>query len=300
MWNYGKHLSLVFIFHQCTIPLIDCSSRIVNADGDTIIGEKGTDITMKWKVYGMKQLNPIYFYKTSVSINNLIGSISIGKFADESKNVNLESESNLSSGQCTFGSENGTCEVTISNLNYTDGGSYYITAISNEQNVTLVVKGVPEKCGDEVLPQNYTCSPNEEISGNVTICGKPKPAVTWKIGDVNVEDTIQESTAVQHRYRYGFRLKTTPDICGKKVTYRAVGHDNKEVSGSTLILLNKSPPKDGESSALSTGAIVGIVLGIVALIAIIATIVYYLKQNQSNKTGSARKETHMNEKSPVV
>ena len=41
---------------------------------------------------------------------------------------------------------------------------------------------------------NYTRSFEDTVSGNITLCGKPKPDITWYIGDNVIDDARSEST----------------------------------------------------------------------------------------------------------
>ena len=76
------------------------------------------------------------------------------------------------------------------------------------------------------------------ISGNITLCGKPKPNVTWFIGDKIIDDVRTERTTTQHEYRYSFQLNTTSDMCGRKVSYRA-SRLNNQVEGAAVISIKE-------------------------------------------------------------
>ena len=70
--------------------------------------------------------------------------------------------------------------------------------------------GGPTKCGNEDLPKNFTCSTNEEISGSITLCGKPQPTISWMFGDQSFNGTVNLTKADQHQYTYSL-------ICVEKI-----------------------------------------------------------------------------------
>uniref|UniRef100_A0A7M5UP06 Ig-like domain-containing protein n=1 Tax=Clytia hemisphaerica TaxID=252671 RepID=A0A7M5UP06_9CNID len=136
--------------------------------------------------------------------------------------------------------------------------------------------GGPSKCGDKDLPKNFTCSKGDEISGSVTLCGKPRPNLSWMIGDQSINGTIDSTKADQHQYTYSFKHNATSEMCGKSVSYQATGFQNNEVSGSALIIKDKSEGGgDGGSEGLSGGAIAGIIIGILVLVVLVALVVLY-------------------------
>ena len=99
--------------------------------------------------------------------------------------------------------------------------------------------GGPSKCGEQDLPKNFTCSKGSEKTGSVTLCGKPRPNLSWMIGDQSINSTIDSTKADQHQYTYSFKQKVTSDMCGKSILYRATGFRDNEVSGDTSIYFNK-------------------------------------------------------------
>ena len=101
----------------------------------------------------------------------------------------------------------------------------------------IILSGGPTKCGHEDLPKNFTCSTNEEISGSITLCGKPKPTISWMAGDQSFKGNVDLTKADQHQYTYSFKRTITSDMCGKNISYQATGFHY--VSGSPLILLKK-------------------------------------------------------------
>ena len=99
------------------------------------------------------------------------------------------------------------------------------------------ISGGPTKCGHVELPNNFTCSTDEEISGSITLCGKPKPTISWMVGDQSFNGSVNTTKADQHQYTYFFKKTITSDMCGKYISYQATGFHN--VSGSSLILLKE-------------------------------------------------------------
>ena len=117
---------------------------------------------------------------------------------------------------------------------------YFYIIICILKKIYFYFPGGPTKCGDkEDLPQNYTCSKDDEISGNVTLCGKPQPTMSWMVGDQSFNGTVDLNKADQHQYTYSFKGKVTSDMCGKNISYQATGFQNKMVTGSSFILMRK-------------------------------------------------------------
>ena len=85
------------------------------------------------------------------------------------------------------------------------------------------ISGGPTKCGNEDLPKNFNCSTNEEISGSITLCGKPQPTVSWMVGDQSFNGFVNLTKADQHQYTYSFKRTMTSDMCGKNISYQATG-----------------------------------------------------------------------------
>ena len=89
-----------------------------------------------------------------------------------------------------------------------------------------------------MLPQNFTCSETTEITGNVTLCGKPFPRLTWTIDNKEINGTVDRRNADQHQYTYSFKTKVSSAMCGKMVKYEAVGFKDKKVKGNSMILMS--------------------------------------------------------------
>ena len=103
--------------------------------------------------------------------------------------------------------------------------------------IFILFTGAPEKCGSEI-PQNFTCSAGSEITGNVTLFGKPFPRLTWTISGKKINGTVDTRNADQHQYTYSFKTKVSSAMCGKRIKYEAVGHKNETVKGNSMILMS--------------------------------------------------------------
>ena len=101
----------------------------------------------------------------------------------------------------------------------------------------LFITGSPINCGDKDLPQVITCNSNEEISGNVTLCGKPRPTVSWIFGGKTFNGSVVQTNADQHQYMYSFKKEIDSGMCGKKISYQTTGFGNIKVTGSSLIII---------------------------------------------------------------
>uniref|UniRef100_A0A7M5WII4 Ig-like domain-containing protein n=1 Tax=Clytia hemisphaerica TaxID=252671 RepID=A0A7M5WII4_9CNID len=160
--------------------------------------------------------------------------------------------------------------------------------------------GGPSKCGDKDLPKNFTCSKGDEISGSVTLCGKPRPNLSWMIGDQSINGTIDSTKADQHQYTYSFKHNATSEMCGKSVSYQATGFQNNEVSGSALIIKDKSEGGgDGGSEGLSGGAIAGIIIGVLVLVVLVALVVLYRLGKIGGGSVAATSEKSPNEQTAM-
>ena len=115
--------------------------------------------------------------------------------------------------------------------------------ITNKIFFIAINTGGPTKCGFEDLTSNFTINTNEEISVNITLCGKPQPIVLWMLGDKSINGTVDSTKADQLQYRYSFNQRITSDMCGKYLSYQATGFQN--ISGSYLVLLKNCKSKWG-------------------------------------------------------
>ena len=93
----------------------------------------------------------------------------------------------------------------------------------------------PTKCGNNNLPTNFTFNSNEKISGNITLCGKPQPTMSWMAGDQSINGSVDLTKADQHQYTYSFKQRITSDMCGKYISYKATAFHT--VTGFSLVFL---------------------------------------------------------------
>ena len=105
-------------------------------------------------------------------------------------------------------------------------------------NLQILYLGGPYVCRESNTLQNYTCETGNEIFANITLCGKPYPQVTWFIGDNKLNRSVDESMKSQHQYTYSFNEKVTPDMCGKDISYEAIGYTGtkKEIVSKVLLI----------------------------------------------------------------
>lgn len=99
--------------------------------------------------------------------------------------------------------------------------------------VSLFFLGGPEFCrSNETL-----VTPNSELT--VTLCGNPQPVVTWglKEEEINLSMTSVQSNEPEW-YIYHYSLNYTGAICGKKLYFKAVGHDSKTITWSPQLEVN--------------------------------------------------------------
>uniref|UniRef100_A0A7M5UJR7 Ig-like domain-containing protein n=1 Tax=Clytia hemisphaerica TaxID=252671 RepID=A0A7M5UJR7_9CNID len=174
---------------------------VVTRDGDdTQIFELNTTATLKWNLNGVidDSLATTYnvhfndgektLLQTSDTSNTFTGTMFL---ANDPFNGRV-------SGTVTLNNGNGVVSVELQNVEYEDSGNFtfeFFSAVIGLQtienvDVTLDVQGGPSKCGDQDLPKNFTCSKGDEISGSITLCGKPRPNLSWMIGDQSINGTI--------------------------------------------------------------------------------------------------------------
>lgn len=90
------------------------------------------------------------------------------------------------------------------------------------------------------FPQNFTMNLGAEVSGKITLCGNPRPKVTWFIGDEQLNGTVDDSMKSKHQYTYMFNQMVSSDMCGRYVQYRAVGYEEKQgVTKLSKIFINQ-------------------------------------------------------------
>ena len=71
---------------------------------------------------------------------------------------------------------------------------------------------------------------------NITLCGKPQPAVHVEFIDPNVK--VTNATINSFTYNYTLQLpRLTPETCGKELTITATGFNNTRINDTTKIFL---------------------------------------------------------------
>ena len=89
------------------------------------------------------------------------------------------------------------------------------------------------------LPTSYTFRKFDQISGSITLCGKPQPMIYWMVGDQSFNGTVNLSKANQYQYTYSFKRRITSfEMCGKYLSYQAIGSQNKMIIGLSLLLMD--------------------------------------------------------------
>uniref|UniRef100_A0A7M5UN73 Ig-like domain-containing protein n=1 Tax=Clytia hemisphaerica TaxID=252671 RepID=A0A7M5UN73_9CNID len=242
-----------------SLQLSECA--IVTRNGDDIqIFELNTTATLKWNV-DVIVIDKRVVIRYDVHYNDAPKAFLRGY--DARRNTRPMTLANdpfngRVSGTVTLNNGNRVLSVELQNVEYEDSGNFTLKFVSSVwrslltiENVaiTLDVQGGPSKCGSQDLPKNFTCTKGNEISGSVTLCGKPRPNLSWMIGDQSINGTINSTKADQHQYTYSFKQNVTSKMCGKSVSYRATAglFQNKDVSGKALIIIpSYGPSKCGD------------------------------------------------------
>ena len=100
-------------------------------------------------------------------------------------------------------------------------------------------KGLPVKCGITDFPKSYTTNVSQEVDANITLCGKPRPTLSWMIGNQVFNGSVDTFNAEQHQYTYSFNKAIENfELCGKDLVYQAIGSENKIITGSAKILID--------------------------------------------------------------
>uniref|UniRef100_A0A7M5V1I9 Ig-like domain-containing protein n=1 Tax=Clytia hemisphaerica TaxID=252671 RepID=A0A7M5V1I9_9CNID len=223
---------------------------IVTRNGDdTQIFKLNSTATLKWNLNGvlddsLATLYSVYynqnknvFLRTSDTSNNLTKSLTVEKNDPFNGRV---------SGTITLNNGTGVLSVELKNVEYEDSGNFTFEFVSTvldslptqeKVDITLDVQSGPSKCGDQDLSKNFTCSKGDEISGSVTLCGKPRPNLSWTIGDQSINGTIDSTKTDQHQYTYSFKHNVTSKMCGESVSYRATGFKDNEVGSEALVVM---------------------------------------------------------------
>jgi len=129
------------------------------------------------------------------------------------------------------------------------------------KNVTTFVLGSPFICGKS-LPSTTIFTENTTNSLTITLCGNPKPTVSWyideKLPSGNVSYLNESITPYKHAYTISI-LTVTPSICGKVLRYEAHGYGNATLKESSTILVNctPSPDDDGDNDMIIIAASAG-------------------------------------------
>jgi len=71
---------------------------------------------------------------------------------------------------------------------------------------------------------------------SITLCGKPKPQLTWRVDGLVVNGTISRDEIRKHQYTYHVIFPGTVDVCGKFISYTAIGYLGRNVTGASYIL----------------------------------------------------------------
>jgi len=114
----------------------------------------------------------------------------------------------------------------------------YISAADNTEflsEIKLIVQGGPIFCADQI-PATRTYKENTTPSILVTVCGIPKPTVTWKLDFISRPVGVtMNSTSQSHGYDYSVTLSSLrPSMCGKHLLLQADGYSGKITATSTL------------------------------------------------------------------
>uniref|UniRef100_A0A7M5TTZ2 Uncharacterized protein n=1 Tax=Clytia hemisphaerica TaxID=252671 RepID=A0A7M5TTZ2_9CNID len=221
------------------LTFIECA--VVTRDGDdTQIFELNTTATLRWNLNGVvdKTLATTYNVHYNDGEKTLLLTSDTSNTFTRPLTVINDAFNGRVSGAITLNNGTGVLSVELQNVEYEDSGNFtlkFYSAVIGLQTIenvdlTLDVQGGPSKCGDQDLPKNFTCSKGDEISGSITLCGKPRPNLSWMIGDQSINGTIDCTKSGQNQYTYSFKHSVTLEMCGKSVSYRATGFKDNEVT----------------------------------------------------------------------
>lgn len=71
-----------------------------------------------------------------------------------------------------------------------------------------------------------------------TLCGVPKPNVTWGFLQNDTKNSINATERDDVYYAHDYSLSITPDMCAKTVYFKAVGYNKKTLSWNSTHNLN--------------------------------------------------------------
>ena len=62
--------------------------------------------------------------------------------------------------------------------------------------------------------------------------------MSWMVGDQSFNGTVDLTKADQYQYTYSFKRRLSSfDMCGRNLSYQAIGLQNKKLTYSSLILM---------------------------------------------------------------
>ena len=98
-----------------------------NANGFNIIGQKNENLTLKWNFYGLSLNSYISFERSNGNHYMTIARFKVYSYSTRPEPLETHTTLNTRflTGSCTFPNQNGSCHITLPNLQYSDGNRYY-------------------------------------------------------------------------------------------------------------------------------------------------------------------------------
>ena len=66
-----------------------------------------------------------------------------------------------------------------------------------------------------------------------TLCGVPKPSVSWGFLEKNIKNSINATERNDVHYAHDYSLLLNDNMCGKAIYFKAVGYNNETFSWNT-------------------------------------------------------------------
>jgi len=229
---------LIIIGLVCFIYIAEVDSKEVTPANKEVTVTLNSKVELKWTISSDITITAIgIFIETRVPANEIIigtgGGILVTTIGKTRYGDRISAETN-----------NKEVVVKLQNVQLNDTNYVFIINVLEFKDnkatqfgseIKLIVQGGPIFCADQI-PATRTYNENATPAISVTVCGIPKPTVTWKLGASSLPGGVSINSSTQsHGYDYSITLPNlTPSMCGKQLLLQADGYSGKVTAALTL------------------------------------------------------------------